>query len=191
MNFSTKILLITTALLLGACSSNDGPTGVTDPVEPPPEDFAMLQALNASPDGPNINVLVGGTAASSDLDFTVGSAEGSGPPGSQPISVEAVIPGVDDDGDPLTEEIIAPVATDLVVDTVTTVVVTGLDGFQTGGVDWTASVQVFNLLDIQSELMRNEHSEARRSEGNPNDFYGAIYAWQQPRHARFTLEARF
>ena len=64
-------------------------------------------------------------------------------------------------------------------------------GFQTGGVDWTASVQVFNLLDIQSELMRNEHSEARRSEGNPNDFYGAIYAWQQPRHARFTLEARF
>jgi hypothetical protein len=64
-------------------------------------------------------------------------------------------------------------------------------GFQTGGVDWTIAAQVFNLLDIQSELMRNEHSEARRSEGNPNDFYGAVYAWQQPRHWRFTLEARF
>ena len=130
MNFSTKILLITTALLLGACSSNDGPTGVTDPVEPPPTDFAMLQALNASPDGPNINVIVGATAIVSDMDFMGGTAEGAGPPGSQMISVEAVIPGVDDDGDPLTEEIILPAAYDLALDTVTTVVVTGLDGAQ-------------------------------------------------------------
>ncbi len=123
MNFSTKILLITTALLLGACGSNDGPTGFP-PVEVPPEDFANFQALNASPDGPNINVIVGSTATSSDLDFAVGSAEGSGPPGSHMISVEAVTP----DGD---VEIIPPVATDLAVDTTTTIVVSGPDGFQT------------------------------------------------------------
>ena len=130
MNFSTRILLITTALLLGACDSNS-PTGVTDPVEQPPTEFAMLQALNASPDGPNINVIVGATAISSDIDFMGGTAEGSGPPGSQPISIEAVIPGVDDDGDPLTEPLIAEPPIALFVDTVTTVVVTGLDGAQT------------------------------------------------------------
>jgi len=117
MKFSTKILLITTALLLGACDGNNGASGVP-PVEVPPTEFAMLQALNASPDGPNINVIVGSTAIASDMDFMGGTAEGSGPPGSQPISVEAVMP--DDD-----VEIIPPEATDLLVDTVTTVVVTG------------------------------------------------------------------
>ena len=130
MNFSTKILLITTALLLGACSSNDGPTGVTDPVVPPPTEFAHLRTLNASPDGPNVNVIVGTTAIASDMDFMGASGVGSGPPGSQPISVQTVTP---DDGDPTTadvDEIIAPVVTDLALDTVTTAVVTGLDGAQ-------------------------------------------------------------
>jgi len=122
MKFSTKILLITTALLLGACDGNNGATGVV-PVEPAPTEFAGLQTLNASPDGPNINVIVGATAIASDMDFMGASAVGSGPPGSQMISVEAVMP----DGD---VALIPPVATDLAVDTVTTVVVAGPDGDQ-------------------------------------------------------------
>jgi len=64
-------------------------------------------------------------------------------------------------------------------------------GFDMGNVGMTASLQVFNVLDIQSALMTNEHSEARRSEGNPNEFFGSVFAWQQPRHVRLTLQARF
>jgi hypothetical protein len=123
MNFSTKILLITTALFLGACSSNNNPTGAGDPVEQPPTEFAKLRTLNASPDGPNINVIVGTTAIASDTDFMGASGVGSGPPSSQPISVEAVMP----DGD---VEIIAEPPIALFVDTVTTAVVSGPDGAQ-------------------------------------------------------------
>jgi hypothetical protein len=64
-------------------------------------------------------------------------------------------------------------------------------GFEVSNIDMTAQLQVFNVLDIQSALMVNEHAEARRSEGNPNEFFGATYAWQQPRHVRFTIQARF
>jgi hypothetical protein len=63
--------------------------------------------------------------------------------------------------------------------------------FQTGNIDWTTSLQVFNLLDIQEVTHINEHAEARRSEGNPNEFFGAPYGWQQPRHVRLSLQARF
>jgi hypothetical protein len=153
MKFSTKILIITTALLLGACDSNS-PTGIA-PVEEAPTEFAMLQALNASPDGPNVNIIVGATAIVSDLDFMGGTAEGSGPPSSQPIIVEAVIPGVDDDGDPLTEEIIAEPPIALFVDTVTTVVVTGLDGAQ------VLSVFVQDKTDDDGEFVAVSAGAAR------------------------------
>jgi hypothetical protein len=63
--------------------------------------------------------------------------------------------------------------------------------FQTGNIDWSTSLQVFNLLDIQEVTHINEHAEARRSEGNPNEFFGAAYGWQQPRHVRLSLQARF
>ena len=64
-------------------------------------------------------------------------------------------------------------------------------GFDVGDVGMTATLQVFNVLDVQSVLMVNEHAEARRSEGNPNEFFGATYAWQEPRHVRLSLQARF
>jgi hypothetical protein len=64
-------------------------------------------------------------------------------------------------------------------------------GFDVGDIGMTATLQVFNLLDIQSALMVNEHAEARRSEGNPNQFFGSVYAWQQPRHVRLSFQARF
>jgi hypothetical protein len=64
-------------------------------------------------------------------------------------------------------------------------------GFELGSVGMTATLQIFNIMDNQSALMTNEHAEARRSEGNPNEFFGSIYAWQQPRRVRFELQARF
>lgn len=63
--------------------------------------------------------------------------------------------------------------------------------FFTGDIDWTASLQVFNVFDIQEVTLLNEHAEAQRSEGNPNEFYGAAYGWQEPRHVRFSIQARF
>ena len=64
-------------------------------------------------------------------------------------------------------------------------------GFQLAGVDMTARMQVFNLFDIQEPVHYNERAEARRSEGTPNEWYGAAYAWQTPRHVRLELQARF
>jgi hypothetical protein len=64
-------------------------------------------------------------------------------------------------------------------------------GFEVANVGMTATLQVFNVFDIQEPLMFNEHAEARRSEGNPNEWFGAVYAWQEPRHVRLSLQARF
>jgi len=64
-------------------------------------------------------------------------------------------------------------------------------GFEVSNIDMTATLQVFNLLDIQEPLHVNEHAEARRSEGTPNEWFGATYAWQTPRHLRLSLQARF
>ena len=63
--------------------------------------------------------------------------------------------------------------------------------FNVSNIDMTASLQVFNLLNIQEPTSINEHAEARRSEGTPNEWYGAVYGWQQPRHIRFSIQARF
>ena len=61
--------------------------------------------------------------------------------------------------------------------------------FELAGVDLTSSLQVFNLLDIQEATSINEHVE--ESEGTLNEWYGATYAWQQPRHVRLSVQARF
>lgn len=61
--------------------------------------------------------------------------------------------------------------------------------FQTGNVDWTANMGVYNVLNIQEPVMINEHAE--REEGVANEFYGSTYYWQAPRHFRFSVEARF
>lgn len=61
--------------------------------------------------------------------------------------------------------------------------------FQTGNVDWTAFMGVFNVLNVQEPMMINEHAE--NAEGSANEFYGSVYYWQQPRHFRFSIEARF
>ena len=61
--------------------------------------------------------------------------------------------------------------------------------FQTGDIDWTASMSVYNVLDAHEPMMINEHAE--NAEGVANEFYGAPYFWQTPRHFRFSIEARF
>ena len=61
--------------------------------------------------------------------------------------------------------------------------------FQLADVDMEATLQVFNLFDIQEATSINEHVE--QSEGTPNEWFGATYAWQQPRYVRLQLQARF
>ena len=61
--------------------------------------------------------------------------------------------------------------------------------FMVGDVDLTANLQIFNLLDIQEATSINEHAE--QSEGVPNEWYNAVYAWQTPRHVRLMFQARF
>ncbi|MGB5409946.1 MAG: carboxypeptidase regulatory-like domain-containing protein [Woeseiaceae bacterium] len=63
--------------------------------------------------------------------------------------------------------------------------------FEVSGVQFSAALQVFNILNIQEATSINEHAEARRSEGNPNEWYGAAYNWQQPRRVRLSIQARF
>jgi hypothetical protein len=58
-----------------------------------------------------------------------------------------------------------------------------------GKVDMEANLQVFNILDIQEVTSINEHVET--SEGVANEWYGAPFTWQTPRHVRLSLQARF
>lgn len=61
--------------------------------------------------------------------------------------------------------------------------------FQLSQIDMAASVQVFNILNIQTETILNEHFES--AEGTQNRFYGAAYTWNAPRSVYFSIEARF
>ena len=61
--------------------------------------------------------------------------------------------------------------------------------FQTGRIDWTTTLQVFNLLDIQEVTSINEHVEV--DEGTANPLYGTAYGWQRPRYVRLSLQTRF
>jgi hypothetical protein len=62
-------------------------------------------------------------------------------------------------------------------------------GFQTGRIDWTTTLQVFNLLDIQEVTSINEHVEV--DEGTANPHYGTPYGWQRPRYVRLSVQTRF
>lgn len=61
--------------------------------------------------------------------------------------------------------------------------------FNISGVDMKASVDVFNILNIQEVSAQNEHYEI--SEGAVSPYYGAAYSWQAPRSVTFGIEARF
>ncbi|MET1256826.1 TonB-dependent receptor [Aliikangiella maris] len=63
--------------------------------------------------------------------------------------------------------------------------------FELSGVDMRASFDVYNILDVQEVTSQNEHYEARGSEGQINQWYGAAYTWQAPRSYGISLEARF
>lgn len=63
--------------------------------------------------------------------------------------------------------------------------------FQVGNVAMTATLRIFNILDIQEANSQNDAFSQRRSEGTLNQFYGAAYAWQAPRHYQLGLIARF
>ncbi|MFC0050440.1 TonB-dependent receptor [Rheinheimera tilapiae] len=63
--------------------------------------------------------------------------------------------------------------------------------FTVSGVDLRASVNVYNILNIQEITSSNEHYEARRSAGTFNPWYNAAYTWQTPRYVRVGIEGRF
>jgi len=52
-----------------------------------------------------------------------------------------------------------------------------------------ASINVFNILNSQSEASVNEHYE--QNEGEVNAYHDAAYSWQTPRYVRIGFEARF
>lgn len=63
--------------------------------------------------------------------------------------------------------------------------------FNVSDIDMTANLQIFNVLDTQEITHINENAEGRNSEGVANQWYGAAYGWQAPRHVRLSLQARF
>jgi len=56
-------------------------------------------------------------------------------------------------------------------------------------IDMRASINVFNILNSQSEASVNEHYE--QNEGEVNAYHDAAYSWQTPRYVRIGFEARF
>lgn len=63
--------------------------------------------------------------------------------------------------------------------------------FSISDIDMKATLNVYNVLNNQEITSQNEHFEARRSEGTPNQYYGAAYSWQTPRYVELGFEARF
>ncbi|MEI8602217.1 hypothetical protein P4S55_15900 [Shewanella sp. PP-Sp27a-2] len=63
--------------------------------------------------------------------------------------------------------------------------------FKISDIDMRATVNVYNVLDIQEIVSQNEHYEARNSEGTKNQYYGAAYDWQEPRYVEFGISGRF
>lgn len=63
--------------------------------------------------------------------------------------------------------------------------------FNVSGVEMRASVDVFNVLDIQEVTAVNEHYEANGSEGVYNKWYGQAMQWQTPRTVRFGISGSF
>ena len=61
--------------------------------------------------------------------------------------------------------------------------------FTVSDIDMRASINVFNILNSQSEASVNEHYE--QNEGEVNAYHNAAYSWQTPRYVRIGFEARF
>lgn len=61
--------------------------------------------------------------------------------------------------------------------------------FTLSNIDFVASVQAFNVLNIQETTSSNEHYES--DVGVLNEYYGAAYDWQTPRYVEFSISARF
>lgn len=61
--------------------------------------------------------------------------------------------------------------------------------FDVSGVDMIASLDVFNIFNVQEPTSMNEHYES--SPGNVNQWYGSAYDWTAPRSARLGLQANF
>jgi hypothetical protein len=61
--------------------------------------------------------------------------------------------------------------------------------FEINGIDMEASIDIFNVFDIQTATTQNELWET--SPGNQNQYYGTDATWQTPRYVRVGFEARF
>ena len=61
--------------------------------------------------------------------------------------------------------------------------------FEINGIDMEASIDIFNVFDIQTATNENELWE--RSPGTQNQYYGSSVEWQTPRFVRVGFEARF
>ena len=63
--------------------------------------------------------------------------------------------------------------------------------FKVSGVDLRATVDVFNVLDIQDVKAVNEHYEAQNNEGTYNKWYGQAMLYSTPRTVRFGISGNF
>lgn len=86
-SFSKWALILGLAVGISACDTEDNP-GVVVP------EFFSLQIVHASPDAPDVNVLLDGSAAAADLSYKQSSGLLTFPnPGSASVEVEAQLPG--------------------------------------------------------------------------------------------------
>lgn len=94
-----RILLIASALLLTAC----GGGGSGDPDDTPPEtspDTALLEVIHASPDAPDVNVVIDGETVAEAAPYKSGLTLAS-PAEDITLAVQGLLPGAGDDPSPL------------------------------------------------------------------------------------------
>ncbi len=112
--FLVPVALLLGALALSGCndSSSDDPVSGPDPT-------SELRVLHASPDGPKVNVLVGGDAVLDGVDYKIGSGYLTVPADTLTVAVDGILPGGN------TATVIGPVDLDIESDTRYTVVAFG------------------------------------------------------------------
>jgi len=110
MNHLSKLIVLSGALALAACDSNDNDPA---PVEPVPS--TTVQVLHASPDAPAVDVLVNGEVALTDVDFRESSGWGVFDAGTYSVEVQGILPGGN-------ETVIGPADLNFGADTINTVV---------------------------------------------------------------------
>ncbi len=112
MPLTYRLLLALAVLSLASCGGTDNPFAF------PSGPQAEIQFMHASPDAPDLEVLIDGTVAVPDLDFLQGSGEFLVSAGAHTIAVQASTPG-----GPMT--LISPTNVTLAANTVYTAVVEG------------------------------------------------------------------